>query len=132
MRLGRFDEAATSFERALSLDPSNRDAYVQQAFSLIQTKDLDRAIEAVNTAVSLAPTDAERYFPLKVRTVAYHLKGVHEEAMSDLLAAWKLNPDELMLDQSSYSLIAAVYTSAPKTAETILMLAEMEWSAATL
>jgi hypothetical protein len=37
-----------------------------------------------------------------------------------------------MLDQSSYSLIAAVYTSAPKTAEIILMLAEMEWSAAAL
>lgn len=52
--------------------------------------------------------------------------------MSDLLAAWKLNPDELMRDQSTHSLIAAVYTLVPKTAETILMLAEMEWSAAAL
>lgn len=132
MKLSRFTEAVTSFEHVLSLDPANREAYVQKAWSLIQVKELDRAIEAINAAVSLAPTGAERYFPLKVRTIARHLKGMNGEAMSDLLAAWKLNPDELMHDQSAHSLIAAVYNSAPKTAETILMLAEMEWSAAAL
>ena len=130
--LKRFSEAAASYERARSLDPQDYEAYAQQAFSLVQTNELDRALEASDTAVSLAPTDAEKFFPLKVRTIIHHLKRMHEEAMCDLLAAWKLNPDELMGDQVAHGLIAAVYTSASKSADTVLMLVEMEWSAAAL
>jgi tetratricopeptide (TPR) repeat protein len=130
--LKRFSEAAASFERARSLDPRDYEAYVQQAFSLAQANELDRALEAANAAVSLAPPGLDRYFPLKVRAIIHHLKRMHEEAMCDLLAAWKLNPDELMRDQVAHGLIAAVYNSALKSADSVLMLAEMEWSAATM
>ena len=130
--LKRFSEAAASFERARSLDPRDYEVYVQQAFLLAQANELDRALEAANAAVSLAPPGPEQYFPLKVRAIVHHLKRMHEEAMCDLLAAWKLNPDELMRDQVAHGLVGAVYTAASKSAETVLMLAEMEWSAAAL
>lgn len=130
--LKRFGEAAASFERAGTLDSRNYEAYTQRAFSLAQANELDRALETADLAVSLAPTEAEKYFPLKIRTIIHHLKGMHQDAVCDLLAAWKINPDELMSDRVTHDLIAAVYNSVPKTADTILMVIEMEWSAAAL
>lgn len=128
--LKRFVEAATSFERACTLDPKDWDSYVQLAFALMQTNEIDRALESANAAVALAPTESEKYFPLKVRSIIHHLKQMHDDAMCDLLAAWKLNPEELMNDTVAHGLIGAVYTAASKSAETILMLAEMEWTVA--
>lgn len=128
--LGRFDEVVVSYERAVTLNPGDYEAYSQRAFALMQLNEFDRALESVNTALSLAPTNEERFYPFKIRAVVYHLKQMPEKAMADLLEAWKLRPDELMRDEVAHGLIAAVYTASSKSLDTVLLLMEMEWSAA--
>jgi tetratricopeptide (TPR) repeat protein len=130
LNLRRFDEVAASYSRAIVFNPSDYEAYSQRAFALIQLNEFDDALESVNTALSLAPKDDERFYPLKIRAIVYHLKQMPDEAMADLLEAWKLNPDELMRDEVFHGLIANVYTASSKTLETVLLLMEMEWSAA--
>ncbi|MDQ3803064.1 MAG: tetratricopeptide repeat protein [Acidobacteriota bacterium] len=132
LHLKRFNEAVASYDRALAADPDDYGTHAQRAFALTQANELDRALESTSTALSLAPTDAERYYPLKIRSIIHHLKLMHEEAVDDLLSAWRLNPDELMGDQVAHGLIAAVYTASPKSPDSILLLAEMEWNVAAL
>jgi tetratricopeptide (TPR) repeat protein len=55
---GDFAEAATEYERALSIDPENIDALTNLGVAYYQLGQLDRAIEQYSKAIEIAPDDA--------------------------------------------------------------------------
>jgi len=61
---GRYDAAAQSYRKAISLDPKSAEAYSLMGSALAQAGKLREAEEALRKAVSLKPDYAEGYFHL--------------------------------------------------------------------
>jgi len=78
----RPDEAMAQIERALELDPFNAVFRSIYAWDLMYARRYDEAVEHLRETLKTAPTDQMTLSALKS---AYHLNGMHEEA----LEIWK-------------------------------------------
>jgi tetratricopeptide (TPR) repeat protein len=103
----RFDEARECFERAVELDPKNKEyqefkklaleelypkdavAYNERGFAYIKKGDYDRAISDFNKAIRLDPQYVAAYYN---RGFAYSEKGDYDRAIADHSEATRLDP----------------------------------------
>jgi tetratricopeptide (TPR) repeat protein len=89
-RRGKFEEATTAYNKALSLKPDYAEAYCNMGLALADQGKLEKAMEAYNKALSLKPDFAEAY-----NNMGNSLKdqGKLEEATAAYNKALSLKPD---------------------------------------
>ena len=89
-RLIDLDSAVTYYRRAVTIDPTYRNAWNSLAYAYSEQEDLDRAIEAINRYIDLAPDEAN---PYDSRGDLYAVNGKTEEAVDSYLRALAIKPD---------------------------------------
>jgi len=82
-----YDLAVDDYDRVISLEPENSEAYYGRAISQYYTHDYVSAIEDSSTAIKLEPNVAEGYV---VRARVYCETGQKELAKADELKATEL------------------------------------------
>lgn len=94
---GRYEEAASNFERALELAPTNSDMYNSLAYVYaLLGENLDRALELVNTAIEkLGPEDTVLFYYLETRAWVYYKMGRYRDAEGDAVKAKRMLESEL-------------------------------------
>ena len=81
---GRLDEAASAFQKAISLRPANPQAHGNLGAAMLQRGRLDEAIAAFSQALRLAPEFADAHSNLGL---AHLLRGDLDDAVSSLRRA---------------------------------------------
>jgi len=87
--LGKLEEAAEAFQKALSINPNNHDAYSNLGNILRDIGKLEEAVDACLKAISLKPDYADAYSNLGN---ALRDKGKLEEAIEAFRTAISINP----------------------------------------
>lgn len=90
-RLGRFDEAATCFERAIALAPQARGYHFNLARAATTLGQSDRALAEYREIVRLQPDDYAARYSL---AVALQKRGDHEAAVVELEKTVALAPSD--------------------------------------
>ncbi len=85
--LSQFNEALVDAREAISLDPTNEDAYLVSGDASRGLEKFDDAIEAYSKAIALAPRDPE---PLVRRAKVHNRIGASDKGAADSAAATKL------------------------------------------
>ncbi|MBU1337616.1 MAG: protein kinase [Acidobacteria bacterium] len=93
--LGHPEEAMEQIQRALEMDPFNIFFKCLYAWDLIYLHRYDDAIENLREILDVAPTDP---FTLGALKSAYHLKGMHEEALEMWRVSYVANGDSEAVD----------------------------------
>ncbi len=87
---GRYQEAADNFSKIAELDPLSRRASNLLAYTYNKMGDLDKAIEAINKYIELAPGEAN---PYDSRGDIYSENGKLHEAIESYKMALSIKPD---------------------------------------
>ncbi|MBA3323167.1 MAG: tetratricopeptide repeat protein [Pyrinomonadaceae bacterium] len=127
--LGRHEDALASYDRAVALDKDDYEAWANRAVTLINLGKVEDALDSVNKSLDLAPQTGARVMPLMLRAYIHYLGGRHRDAAGDLIAAWNLNPDQVV-GNVNYSPMIEAFCTAARSPETFLLLAETLWSEA--
>jgi len=107
-RLGRSDEAAADFNRAIALQPDLGDAYINIGSVLIKQKAYEEALGQINRGLELGPSFPEiGYYN---RALALELLGRYRDAYYDYRKALELDPNFTL---ASERLAHFVVTPAP-------------------
>jgi tetratricopeptide (TPR) repeat protein len=93
--LGHPEEAMDQIERALEMDPFNIFFKCLYAWDLIYLHRYDDALVKLREILDIAPTDP---FTLGALKSAYHLKGMHEEALEMWRVSYAANGDREAVD----------------------------------
>ena len=125
----RHEEALASYDRALALDKDDFEAWGNRVVPLVTLGRLEDALDSVNKSLDLAPQPDARILPLLLRAYIHHLGGRYKEAADDAVAAWKINPEEVV-GSANYRPLIEAYCSAAWSPETFLLFAETLWSEA--
>jgi tetratricopeptide (TPR) repeat protein len=102
---GRYEEALSSFEKALELDPNLKETYLNMAFCLSQLGRSDRAVETLKRALEIDRDFFEANFNLGV---IYLETGRPKKAIAPLRKAVRLKPN---FAEGRYNLGIALYRS---------------------
>ena len=102
--LGRRDQAATFYQKALRLDPASAEAWFKLGLALQDGRQPEQAAEAYRRALSLRPDLAEAEANL----------GVVLQARGDLTAAKQAYGRAIELRPSAFGRVAQALTTAPK------------------
>lgn len=86
--MGQFEKAIEDFDRAISLDPYFRDAFLNRGTAFENMGRFDSAIENLDTAIALSPS-YEAYFN---RGITFEKTGQLARAIADFHDAIALNP----------------------------------------
>ncbi|ROP30554.1 tetratricopeptide repeat protein [Couchioplanes caeruleus] len=114
--------AARHLEPVLAADPESAAGWILMARIRLVLDEVDKALEAANRAVELAPEDAR---PLAMASRALTLLGRHEEAVTMAYRAVIVEPkNPLWHDRVAWSLLAAdrQYADAEQAARTAVGL----------
>lgn len=84
LREGRFEEAATDFERALAQNPDRTDALVGLGMTRYKQAAFDEAAEALRRAVALTPRQQEARLYLGLSYLRKGQDGLAEEQLTAL------------------------------------------------
>ena len=114
-QLGKYEEAAGEFRRALDLDSTNDDAYLGLGNAYDHQGKMQDAEETFKRAIRLKPGDAEDYTWLG-RFYASH--GRFDEAIKMYQQATAISPDNF----DSYSDLGGIYVMSGRYAEAIPFL----------
>lgn len=87
---GDYGQAIVWYDKAIELDPGNRDIYFSRGLTLMNTGHLDKGIADLSKVIQLKPDDAEAYY---YRAIAWAKKGDSKKSTADYDEAVKLNPD---------------------------------------
>lgn len=85
----RYEEAATAFNKATTLNPKRGDVWGMKAGVLAKLGQLDNALESVNKGIELMPGDPVGIYN---RACIYCLKANKANALADLKKAIGMNP----------------------------------------
>jgi class 3 adenylate cyclase/TolB-like protein len=121
---GRYDEAVETMERAVALDPLSLQAHNRFGLVLWHAGQLDRAIEQCRETIATWPNYVWPRFAL---SRAYSAKGMHDEAIEQMLIAVDLSK------RSSYFLgyLATTYAGAGRREDALALVEELEQRAKT-
>ncbi|MEV6600197.1 tetratricopeptide repeat protein [Actinoplanes sp. NPDC051346] len=114
--------AAQHLEPILAADPGSGPGWILMARIRLVLDEVDKALDAANRAVELAPEDAR---PLAMASRALTLLGRHEEAVTMAYRAVIVEPkNPLWHDRVAWSLLAAdrQYADAEQAARTAIGL----------
>ncbi|MBI4562922.1 MAG: tetratricopeptide repeat protein [Candidatus Rokubacteria bacterium] len=109
-REGRYAPAIEEYEKAVTADPGNLEAYNNLGVLLKETGRVDLAVEAFQRALALDPKYEKA---LNNLGVVRYLKGQYEEAISLFRQAILINPDNL----ESYTNLGIIYFLADRLEE---------------
>jgi tetratricopeptide (TPR) repeat protein len=104
MKLGRFEEAVTEYNKALSETPNDPDVLNELGYSLMQTGKLDEAIKCFTEVIRLTPDSIQAHCYLGGVLVQ---KGKINEAITHLEDALRLKPDWVELMDTLGRILAA-------------------------
>ena len=90
---GRFEDARTLAEKALAKNPSSVEAQVLKGNATLGLKDIDAAIQDVNDAINLDPTDARSYAAIGAMQLT---KGRQAEAEASFRKAVQTQPSSVI------------------------------------
>ena len=88
--LGKLEEAAEAFQKALSINPNNHDAYSNLGNILRDIGKLEEAVDACLKAISLKPDYAEAYYNMGN---AFKDQGKQEDAIEAYKRAINIKPN---------------------------------------
>ncbi len=86
----KWNEALTSYEAALRIDPQNADAYLGLGDVYLETGKWKEALESYKKAVAVAPRNADAQYALGD---AYNRMRMHGDAFAPLVKAVQLDPN---------------------------------------
>ena len=112
---GKYDEAATEFQRAIELEPTNDGAYIGLARAYTQQNKLDDAEKTYQRAISVRPQDSRAHGWLGA---FYVQQAQYEKAVTQFQKAAELTPESFQL----YSNLGAVYLYLGRDADAITVL----------
>ncbi len=98
----KYEDAVSTFDRALNNNPNNLDAYYGRGEANFRLGDFNRVVKDFDRVLELNSQDAQAYF---YRAYAYAELGRTDRAISDFGEAIELNPD----DESAYISRSSVY-----------------------
>ena len=88
---GLFDESRVNFEKSLSLQPKQVDAWINYGFCLANLQQIDGAFSAYQKALRLDPDLQQAWLNM---ASLYILKGNNKEAILSLKKVLQLNPNQ--------------------------------------
>ncbi len=127
--LGEFEEAVRAYDRALTLNPTDFEAWADRTAPLINQNQFDQAVESATNGLPHATNAHSRAYALATRAAAYHFAGQPNEALTDLIDAWKTDSPTIVESLNAYALYERICVAAPSV-EAVLLLAEMRWTKA--
>ena len=111
---GRYEEAATEFQRAIELEPTNDAAYIGLARAFTQQNKLEDAEKTYQRAIGLRPQDSKGYEELG----AFYLQQAqYEKAVDMYKRVLQLAPESA----GGYSNLGAAYVYLGRDADAITM-----------
>lgn len=108
---GRFEQAITEGERAITLDPNNAAGYAAQADTLSLVDKPEEAIRLMDKAMRLNPRYPVWYLTTLGR--AYHITGRYEEEIASLKSTLARSPNNF----AAHVYLAAAYIELGREAE---------------
>lgn len=127
--LGEFDESVRAYDSAVALEPTDSEAWTERAAPFINQNKFDQAVESATTAFQNANNATSRAYALATRAAAHHFGGQPNEAVIDLVNAWKTHSPTIVESLDIYALYERICVAEP-SAEAILLMAEMRWTKA--
>jgi tetratricopeptide (TPR) repeat protein len=127
--LGRPTEAVVAYDRALAIDQNDFEAWSDRAAPLINQNKLQDAIDSASNGLQHASEPREQAYVLATRAAAHHFAQHPKEAITDLLAAWELDPAMIVQSIGSHGLHEQIIVQEPSP-QAVLLLAEMRWTKA--
>ena len=110
-RLGRFDQAASDFDRAIALQPDLGDAYVNRGSVLISKKSFEEALAQIDKGMQLQPSFPEvGYYN---RALALEGLGRYREAYYDYKKALELEPTFTLASQRLTNFVVTPAPASP-------------------
>ncbi|MGH3426030.1 MAG: tetratricopeptide repeat protein [Mycobacteriales bacterium] len=88
---GEFRLALTDFDRALSLDPNDRAAFLGRAITHAKMGEFDAAVADATQAIAMNPNDAAAYFE---RAFVYASRADYADAIADEGQVIRIHPDD--------------------------------------
>ena len=107
LSLGDLKSAATSFERALKLEPQFAPALLGQARLAVTERKLDGAMQLVDSVLTRTPKDVDAWI---IEGDVYHLKANNEKALTAYSQALTIQPK----NPTAYLRRASVFSDAGK------------------
>jgi len=95
-------KAAEEYEKALAIDPENKDAYARLGYALVEADSLEKAVKIYQRYVALAPKDCDSHSSLGF---AYLKQGLMDQAIKSYERALELCPN----DPNAYTNLGKVY-----------------------
>ena len=115
--MGQYDLAEVDLRKIASLDTENSTGYVGLAVIAIQQKRYEDAIQNLNEAIKIAPTEGFLYF---LRTISNIKLEHYDEAMDDIIYTIANS----LADENTYALLNVIATQAMPTLEAKLKAVE--------
>jgi tetratricopeptide (TPR) repeat protein len=106
-RSGQYEMAETEFNKALSLDPDNAEAYKDKALLYYNQGQLQEAFEACKRAIALDRTKKEAYVVLGS---LYARKGRNEDAVKALKRVSQVSQNNDAVDELASRMISELQT----------------------
>ena len=115
--MGQYDLAEVDLRKIASLDTENSTGYVGLAVIAIQQKRYEDAIQNLNEAIKIAPTEGFLYF---LRTISNIKLEHYDEAIDDIIYTIANS----LADENTYALLNVIATQAMPTLEAKLKAVE--------
>lgn len=115
--MGQYDLAEVDLRKIASLDTENSTGYVGLAVIAIQQKRYEDAIQNLNEAIKITPTEGFLYF---LRTISNIKLEHYDEAMDDIIYTIANS----LADENTYALLNVIATQAMPTLEAKLKAVE--------
>jgi len=89
-RVGNYDEGIAEFNKAITIDPNNVNAYYNRGTVYFNKGNFDQAILDFNKAIEIEPKASNAYLN---RSAAYFGKGNYDQAISDDSKVIEIDPE---------------------------------------
>jgi tetratricopeptide (TPR) repeat protein/S1-C subfamily serine protease len=107
-RLGKYPQAVSAFDRAITLQPNSLDGYYGKGLALGHNKDFSAALVAFDKTIALVPSGSQSkfYYIWKYRSLALRDLGDFKEALIAVSEAIRLEPEDIPTVSEKAQLLA--------------------------
>jgi tetratricopeptide (TPR) repeat protein/S1-C subfamily serine protease len=107
-RLGKYPQAISAFDRAITLQPNSLDGYYGKGLALGRNKDFSAALVAFDKTIALVPSGSQSkfYYIWKYRSIVLRDLGDFKEALIAVSEAIRLEPEDIPTVSEKAQLLA--------------------------